>query len=62
MIEHFDTALTALEQSVHAGKAAVHVVSRDDESHSHFGGGGLSPGELAGLMLLAPGAAARRGG
>jgi rhombotail lipoprotein len=62
MIGHFDTALTALEESVKTGKAGLHVVSRNDESRSHFGGGALNSGELAGLMLLASNAAVRRRG
>jgi len=49
MIDHFDTALTAFEADVHAGRANVRVVDRNVPG-STGGGGSMDP--WAGLALL----------
>ena len=52
MVGNFDTALTQFESDVHAGRANVRVVARnddDDRGGGHFGGGGA----LGYLELLA---------
>jgi rhombotail lipoprotein len=52
MIEHFDTALTAFEADVRAGKANVQVVERKSSGGFIGGGGAVEYWEIAGLMLL----------
>src|SRR6202795_2194793 len=52
MISNFDTALTAFEADVHAGKANVRVVTRGDRVGSSGGGGALELWELLALLGL----------
>jgi rhombotail lipoprotein len=50
MIVHFDSALTAFEADVHAGKANVRVVARNAPAG---GGGSLDGWSLAALLMVA---------
>ncbi len=56
MIDNFDAALTAFEADVHAGKANVRVVRRED---GHGGGGAIGPWWLLAALALAAGGAVR---
>lgn len=51
MIDNFDTALTAFEADVHAGKANVRVVDRNVPAGTG-GGGSLDPWQILALLTL----------